>query len=74
LSEVAQWLQNRAYAALSVPHFEQRIGFPLATKRLLLFSLYHRVVGSDQRAANLLHRINSISILEPLKFRFRWNF
>jgi hypothetical protein len=28
LSDVAHWLQNRAPAALSVPHFEQRIGSP----------------------------------------------
>jgi hypothetical protein len=28
LSDVAHWLQNREPAALSVPHFEQRIGSP----------------------------------------------
>jgi hypothetical protein len=62
-SGVAQWLQNRASAALSVPHFEQRIGFPLETKRPVLPSITGWLVAtSGQRRGNAFRRNNRVKI------------
>src|SRR6266851_6453693 len=46
-SGVAHWLQNRDPAALSVPHFEQRMDFPPGNRRSNLF--YHPPSGRDNK-------------------------
>src|SRR5713226_3256574 len=56
-SGVAHWVQNRDPAALSVPHFEQRIDFPPGNRRSNLF--YHSPsVRDNERSFQLALTLN----------------